>query len=182
LIYRHIFLGWLDQSSRSRRSKIILWKAGQLMKGMEKDPTRLLQSKSRVGEIMEGPPTSDTHHSAFSVPSLGFRWLPFGRSPSPDTPPPEQKRAEPTTCDQPREHALPEVLFCGASCFQTFLPCPRQLYLLIAQELSCRRGAQMARRPQPPWWWRTEVLARMAMTLASMVTAVYLAKLLTTYL
>jgi hypothetical protein len=83
------------------------------MRGMEKDPTRFLQFKSRVGEIMEEQPTSDTHHSAFSVPSLGSHWLPFGRSPSPDTPPPEQKRAEPTTCDEPREHGLPEVVFCG---------------------------------------------------------------------
>jgi hypothetical protein len=40
----------------------------------------------------------------------------------------------------------------------------------------------MARQPQPPWWWRTEVLARMAMTLAAMVTTTYLAKLLLQHL
>jgi hypothetical protein len=45
------------------------------------------------------------------------------------------------------------------------------------------KGAQMARRPQqPPWWWRTEVLGQVAMTLFAAVVSVYLARLLMTYL
>jgi hypothetical protein len=40
----------------------------------------------------------------------------------------------------------------------------------------------MTERRPPPWWWRTEVLARMAMALSAMVTATYLARLLTSYL
>jgi hypothetical protein len=44
------------------------------------------------------------------------------------------------------------------------------------------KGAQMARRPQPPWWWRTEVLALMATALSVAVTTTYLVRLLTPYL
>jgi hypothetical protein len=53
--------------------------------------------------------------------------------------------------------------------------------LLIAEDFI--EGAQMARRPkQPPWWWRTEVLALMATALSAAVTATYLMRLLTPYL
>jgi hypothetical protein len=45
-----------------------------------------------------------------------------------------------------------------------------------------QRGRLMAQRPQPPWWWRSEVLGRLAMTLLAAVAAVYLARLLTPYL
>ena len=44
------------------------------------------------------------------------------------------------------------------------------------------KGAQMARRPQPPWWWRTEVLALVATALSAAVTTTYLVRLLTPYL
>jgi hypothetical protein len=40
----------------------------------------------------------------------------------------------------------------------------------------------MAQRYQPPWWWQTEVLGRVAMTLFAMVVATYLARLLMSYL
>jgi hypothetical protein len=40
----------------------------------------------------------------------------------------------------------------------------------------------MAQRYQPPWWWRTEVLGQVAMTLFAAVVSVYLARLLMTYL
>jgi hypothetical protein len=40
----------------------------------------------------------------------------------------------------------------------------------------------MTQRPQPPWWWRSEVLGRLAMTLLAAVTVVYLMRLLTPYL
>jgi hypothetical protein len=40
----------------------------------------------------------------------------------------------------------------------------------------------MKGRRQPPWWWRTEVLAQMAVMLFAAVVATYLARLLMPYL
>ena len=40
-------------------------------------------------------------------------------------------------------------------------------------------GRLMTQRPQPPWWWRSEVLGKVAMTLLAAVIAAYLARLLT---
>ena len=36
----------------------------------------------------------------------------------------------------------------------------------------------MAQRRERPWWWRTEVLARMVVALSATVAATYLARLL----
>ena len=57
------------------------------------------------------------------------------------------------------------------------LPCPCQLYLPLPKNF-LPKGAQMARPPQPPWWWRSEVLARMAIGLSAAVTVAYLMRLL----
>jgi hypothetical protein len=40
----------------------------------------------------------------------------------------------------------------------------------------------VAQRQLPPWWWRSEALGQVAMTLLAAVVATYLARLLTTYL
>jgi hypothetical protein len=40
----------------------------------------------------------------------------------------------------------------------------------------------MTQPRQPPWWWRSEVLARMALGLSAAVTVAYLMRLLTPYL
>ena len=40
-----------------------------------------------------------------------------------------------------------------------------------------QRGAQMAQRQQPPWWWRSEMLGQVAMALLAAV-ATYLARVL----
>jgi hypothetical protein len=40
----------------------------------------------------------------------------------------------------------------------------------------------MAKRHQRPWWWRTEVLGQVAVTLFAEVVATYLARLLMTYI
>jgi hypothetical protein len=40
----------------------------------------------------------------------------------------------------------------------------------------------MARRPQPHWWWRTEVLGQVVAMLLAAVAATYLARLLMSYL
>jgi hypothetical protein len=40
----------------------------------------------------------------------------------------------------------------------------------------------MAQRHQPPWWWRTEVLGQVAVTLFAAVVATYVARLLMTYI
>ncbi len=37
----------------------------------------------------------------------------------------------------------------------------------------------MTQQRRPPWWWRTEVLARMAIALSAAVTATYFTHLLT---
>jgi hypothetical protein len=39
----------------------------------------------------------------------------------------------------------------------------------------------MAQRQQPPWWWRSEVLGRMAVMLFAIVVATHLARLLILY-
>ena len=60
--------------------------------------------------------------------------------------------------------------------------CPALANFACSLPKTLSKGAQMARRPQPPWWWRTEVLAVMATALSAAVTATYLARLLTPYL
>jgi hypothetical protein len=35
---------------------------------------------------------------------------------------------------------------------------------------------QLTQETQPPWWWRTEVLARMAVALLAVVAAAYLVR------
>jgi hypothetical protein len=40
----------------------------------------------------------------------------------------------------------------------------------------------MTQRPQPPWWWRSEVLGRLVLGLSAAVTVAYLMRLLTPYL
>ena len=44
-----------------------------------------------------------------------------------------------------------------------------------------QRGAQMAQRQQPPWWWRSEMLGQVAMALLAAVVATYLARVLILY-
>jgi hypothetical protein len=39
----------------------------------------------------------------------------------------------------------------------------------------------MAKRQQPPWWWRSEALGQVAVTLFAAVVATYLARLLMLY-
>jgi hypothetical protein len=39
----------------------------------------------------------------------------------------------------------------------------------------------MAQRHKPPWWWRSDLLGRMAVTLFAAVAATYLARLLMLY-
>ena len=41
-------------------------------------------------------------------------------------------------------------------------------------------GDAMAQR-RPPWWWQSEILARIAMALSAAETAGYLARLLTLF-
>jgi hypothetical protein len=58
-------------------------------------------------------------------------------------------------------------------------------FLRAASVLSARSrplflGDVMAQRP-PPWWWQSEVLARIAMALSAALTAGYLARLLTLF-
>jgi hypothetical protein len=40
----------------------------------------------------------------------------------------------------------------------------------------------MTQRRQPPWWWQSEVLGKVAMTLLAAVAMAYLMRLLTPYL
>jgi hypothetical protein len=40
----------------------------------------------------------------------------------------------------------------------------------------------MAQRQLPPWWWRSDVLGQVAMTLLAAVVATDLARLLMTYI
>jgi hypothetical protein len=40
----------------------------------------------------------------------------------------------------------------------------------------------MAKRQRPPWWWRSEALGQVAVMLLAAVVAVYLARLLMSYI
>jgi hypothetical protein len=40
----------------------------------------------------------------------------------------------------------------------------------------------MAQRQQPPWWWRSEALGRMAVALFAAVVGTYLARVLILYI
>jgi hypothetical protein len=54
--------------------------------------------------------------------------------------------------------------------------------VVMAQLRNAPLRAQMARRPQPPWWWRSEALGQLAVMLLAAVVAVYLTRLLMSYI